>query len=44
MNALFLGRRTYEIFADHWPTTPEEMPLDLIQQLSEALVTIRNTE
>jgi dihydrofolate reductase len=26
MDALLLGRRTYEIFADYWPTAPEEMP------------------
>jgi dihydrofolate reductase len=26
MDALLLGRTTYEIFADYWPTAPEEMP------------------
>ena len=26
MDALLLGRRTYEIFADYWPTAPEEIP------------------
>ena len=26
MDALLLGRRTYEIFAGYWPTAPEEMP------------------
>ncbi len=26
MDALVLGRRTYEIFASYWPTAPEEMP------------------
>ena len=26
MDALLLGRRTYEIFANYWPTAPEEMP------------------
>ena len=26
MDALLLGRTTYEIFADYWPTAPEEIP------------------
>ena len=26
MEALLLGRRTYEIFADYWPNAPEEIP------------------
>ena len=26
MDALLLGRRTYEIFAGYWPTAPEEIP------------------
>jgi dihydrofolate reductase len=26
MDALLLGRRTYEIFADYWPSAPEEIP------------------
>ena len=26
MDALLLGRRTYEIFADYWPDAPEEIP------------------
>jgi dihydrofolate reductase len=27
MDALLLGRKTYEHFADFWPTAPEEIPL-----------------
>ena len=26
MDALLLGRKTYDIFADFWPTAPEEIP------------------
>jgi hypothetical protein len=26
MDALLLGRRTYEIFASYWPQAPEEIP------------------
>ncbi|GHF80465.1 dihydrofolate reductase [Amycolatopsis bartoniae] len=26
MDALLLGRRTYDVFAGFWPTAPEEMP------------------
>jgi dihydrofolate reductase len=26
MDALLLGRRTYEIFANYWPTAPQEIP------------------
>lgn len=26
MDALVLGRKTYEIFADYWPRAPEEIP------------------
>ncbi len=26
MDALLLGRKTYEIFADYWPSAPEEIP------------------
>ena len=27
MDALLLGRRTYEIFSGYWPTAPDEIPL-----------------
>src|SRR5690606_18762116 len=26
MDALLLGRKTYEIFADYWPQAPDEIP------------------
>ncbi len=26
MDALLLGRRTYDIFADYWPSAPDEIP------------------
>lgn len=26
MDALLLGRRTHEIFANYWPRAPEEIP------------------
>jgi dihydrofolate reductase len=26
MDALLLGRKTYEIFANYWPTAPEDIP------------------
>jgi dihydrofolate reductase len=26
MDALLLGRKTFDIFADYWPTAPDEMP------------------
>jgi dihydrofolate reductase len=34
MDALLIGRRTYEIFADYWPTAPEEIPFtDLLNNV-----------
>lgn len=30
MDALLLGRKTYEIFADYWPTAPEENPFAVL--------------
>ncbi|MBI2684277.1 MAG: dihydrofolate reductase family protein [Actinobacteria bacterium] len=30
MDALLLGRRTYEIFANYWPTAPEEIPFTVL--------------
>lgn len=34
MDALLLGRRTYEIFAGYWPTAPEEIPFtDLLNRV-----------
>jgi dihydrofolate reductase len=34
MDALLLGRRTYEIFADYWPRAPKEIPFtDLINDV-----------
>jgi dihydrofolate reductase len=34
MNALLLGRKTYEIFAGYWPTAPKEIPFtDLLNRV-----------
>jgi dihydrofolate reductase len=36
MDALLLGRRTYEIFAGYWPTAPEEIPFTgLLKRVSK---------
>jgi dihydrofolate reductase len=38
MDALLLGRRTYEIFADYWPAAPEEVPKYVVSRtLAEPL-------
>jgi dihydrofolate reductase len=34
MDALLLGRKTYDIFADYWPTAPAEVPFtDLLNRV-----------
>ncbi|TML91945.1 MAG: dihydrofolate reductase [Actinobacteria bacterium] len=34
MDALLLGRKTYQIFADYWPTAPDEIPFtDLLNRV-----------
>src|SRR4029453_6472057 len=34
MDALLLGRRTFEIFANYWPNAPEEIPFtDLLNRV-----------
>ena len=32
MDALLLGRRTYEIFSGYWPTAPVEIPYTNLPQ------------
>jgi dihydrofolate reductase len=39
MDALLLGRRTYEIFADYWPRAPQEIPFtDLLNGIPKYVV------
>jgi dihydrofolate reductase len=36
MDALLLGRKTYENFADYWPTAPEENPFAVLLTVSRS--------
>jgi len=45
MDALLLGRRTYEIFADYWPSAPEEIPFtSLLNRVPKYVVSRTLTE
>jgi len=45
MDALLLGRRTYEIFADYWPSAPQEIPFtELLNRVPKYVVSRTLTE
>jgi dihydrofolate reductase len=45
MDALLLGRKTYDIFANFWPTAPEEIPFtDLLNRVPKYVASRTLTE
>jgi dihydrofolate reductase len=43
MDALLLGRKTYDIFADYWPNAPEEIPFTALLNRVPKYVASRGT-